>query len=179
MIRTTLSRNQSYEFLCMGAFIERADMTTRTLDIAADILLRRSDEDGVFDIHIWMEILKAQNAVMMYRVKNGPRSSPRAVMRFLVGEEEFPRSIKHCVDSMEGLVTDLPRNEQFIKTVNDLGIKLDAFVEQNELVPTNLRMFFDDTQKGLNELHSIVANTWFLVALAPEETQNQTQEETA
>jgi len=179
MIRTTLSRNQSYEFLCMGAFMERADMTTRTLDIAADILLQRSDEDGVFDIHIWMEILKAQNAVMMYRVKNGPRSSPRAVMRFLIGEEDFPRSIKHCVDSMAGSVQELPRNELFIENIEGLIASLDKFVEQNELVPADLRTFFDETQQGLNELHSIIATTWFLSAVAPEQTQNQTQEETA
>jgi len=178
MIRTTLSRNQSYEFLCMGAFIERADMTTRTLDIAADVLLKRSDEDGVFDIHIWMEILKAQNAVMMYRMKHGPRSSPKAVLRFLIGEESFPRSIKHCVESMEIAVMELPRNQLFTKNVSLLSDNLDVFLEQKQFQPEDLRTFFDDTQKGLNELHSNIATTWFLSADAPEEAQSQTQKET-
>ena len=162
MIRTTLSRNQTFEFLCMGAFIERADMTTRTLDIAADILLQRSDSDGVFDTHIWMEILKAQNAVMMYRMKNGPRNSPIAAMSFLIGEEDFPRSIKHCIESMEWLVQELPQNEVFIESINNLVIKLDSFVDMNEIIPENLRVFFDETQQGLNELHAIIATTWFL-----------------
>ena len=183
MIRTTLSRNQTYEFLCIGAFIERADMTTRTLDIAADILLQRSEADGVFDTHIWMEILKAQNAVMMYRMKNGPRNSPRAVMRFLIGETDFPRSIKHCVESMEWLVQELPQNELFIERINSLVTKLDSFVDMNEIVPDKLRTFFDETQQGLNEVHSIVATTWFLSFEAPEaaetDTQNQTQSETS
>ena len=183
MIRTTLSRNQTYEFLCMGSFIERADMTTRTLDIAADILLQRSDADGVFDTHIWMEILKAQNAVMMYRTKNGPRSSPRAVLRFLIGEGDFPRSIKHCIKAMEGLVQELPENEAFTESTQSLTAKLEGFVEMDEIVPEKLRDFFDETQLGLNEVHSIIATTWFLSAEAPEvvqvETQNQTQSETS
>ena len=181
MIRTTLSRNQSYEFLSMGAFIERADMTTRTLDIAADVLLKRSDEDGVFDAHIWMEILKAQNAVMMYRMKNGPRSSPRAVLRFLIGEDDFPRSIKHCLESMAGHVEKLPKNKAFIDSINGLAKNLDGFVAKDEIIPTNLRTFFDETQQGLNELHAIIATTWFLSAEAPAavETQTQTQSETS
>ena len=187
MIRTTLSRNQTFEFLCMGAFIERADMTTRTLDIAADLLLRRSDEDGVFDTHIWMEILKAQNAVMMYRMKNGPRSSPKTVLRFLIGEENFPRSIKHCVESMEWLVQELPKRQTFVERLNNLVTNLDEFVDRNEIIPADLRTFFDETQQGLNELHSIIATTWFLSAEAPEavqiqdpdQTQEQTQNETS
>ena len=178
MIRTTLSRNQSYEFLCMGGFIERADMTTRTLDIAADILLQRSDEDGVFDTHIWMEILKAQNAVMMYRMKNGPRSSPRAVLRFLIGEENFPRSIKHCIESMEWHVQDLPKKKTFVESLNHLVINLDGFIERDEIIPANLRTFFDEIQQGLNDLHSIIATTWFLSADAPAATQSQEQTNT-
>lgn len=178
MIRTTLSRNQSYEFLCMGAFIERADMTTRTLDVAADILLKRSDQDGVFDTHIWMEILKAQNALMMYRSKNGPRSSPKRVMRFLIGEDQFPRSIKHCLDSMAWMVQELPRNQKYIESTNSLIKSLDHFIEENVLDPAELSKFFDETQQGLNDLHSIIAKTWFLTTAAPDETQNQTQKET-
>jgi len=195
MIRTTLSRNQTYEFLCMGAFIERADMTTRTLDIAADILLKRSDADGVFDTHIWMEILKAQNAVMMYRTKNGPRSTPRDVLRFLIGEGDFPRSIKHCINAMKGLAQALPENDAFNESTKRLLTKLDGFVEMDEIVPEKLRTFFDETQQGLNDAHSIIATTWFLSAEVPEvaveaaaaeneaeaetKTQNQTQSETS
>lgn len=200
MIRTTLSRNQAYEFLCMGAFIERADMTTRTLDIAADILLRRPDDVSVFDDHIWMEILRAQNAVMMYRSVNGPRMSPKTVLRFLVGEDDFPRSIKHCLVAMTQLVDTLPRKRAFIEKTDRLVSSLDAYKQQREIMSSDLRQFFDDTQQGLNELHQIIATTWFLSADAPEvpmpdieqdtpdsdaqdqtqtQTQTQTQNETS
>lgn len=167
MIRTSLCRNQIYEFLCMGAFIERADMTTRTLDIAADILLQRSDDDGLFDAHIWMEILKAQNAVMAYRIKNGPRSSAKTVLNFLIGESEFPRSIKHCFGAMRGLAKRLPEGQLFTEKATDLNANLDAFIKQNEIIPNNLRSFFDETQQGLSELHSIISATWFLSTEAP------------
>lgn len=178
MIRTTLSRNQAYEFLCMGAFIERADMTTRTLDIAADILMRRPEDVSVFDDHIWMEILKAQNAVMMYRSVNGPRMSPKTVLRFLIGEDDFPRSIKHCLVAMEQLVDTLPRKQAFVEKTSDLVLNLDAYKQQREIMSSDLRAFFDETQQGLNELHQIIATTWFLSTEAHASIQTQSQTRT-
>ena len=187
MIRTTLSRNQAYEFLCMGAFIERADMITRTLDIAADILLHRPDDVSAFDAHIWLEILKAQNAVMMYRSVNGPRMSPKAVLRFLIGEDDFPRSIKHCLVSMGQLGQTLPRQQIFVERTHALVTSLENYKQQPGIMSSDLRKIFDDTQIGLNELHQIIAQTWFLSASAPptestpspDQTQTQTQNETA
>ena len=175
MVRTTLSRTQVYEFLTMGAFIERADMSTRLLDVAAGTLLSRPESDRTFDMHIWLEILKAHNALMMYRMVNGPIISPKKVLSFLIGEDEFPRSIKHCLDSMQWQVQHLPRNEKFIANVDALIFNLDSYKQHGKVQLEDLSEFFDDTQQGINELHQIIATTWFLSAVAPEQTQIQTE----
>ncbi|PWQ93161.1 alpha-E domain-containing protein [Leucothrix arctica] len=175
MVRTTLSRTQVYEFLILGACIERADMTTRLLDVAAGVLLSRADNLRTFDNHIWLEILKAHNAVMMYRMVNGPMISPKPVLSFLIGEDEFPRSIKHCLDSTKSLAENLPRNETFIKNIDALISNLDSYKQHGKVQLEDLSEFFDETQQGINELHQIIATTWFLSAVAPEQTQTQTE----
>ena len=178
MVQSTLSRNQAYDFISFGRFIERADMTTRMLDVVADILLRRPEDVSSFDSHIWMEFMKAQNAVMMYRAENGPRISAKSVLHFLLGQEDFPRSIKSCLQEMTRLSQQLPRNEAFIAETQKLMLTLEDYQKHAEIVPAELRVMFDDTQKGLNQLHSVIADTWFLGAAAAPESETQTQTQT-
>ena len=179
MIQSTLSRNQAYDFISFGRYIERADMTTRMLDVVADILLRRPEDTSSFDSHIWMEFMKAQNAVMMYRAVNGPRVTPKAVLHFLLGQGDFPRSIKYCLQEMSDLSQKLPRNQAFIAETQKLMSTLEDYQKQDEIVPVELRVMFDDTQKGLNQLHSVISGIWFLDAAAAPESQTQTQTETS
>lgn len=178
MIQSTLSRNQAYDFISFGRYIERADMTTRMLDVVADILLRRPEDVSSFDSHIWMEFMKAQNAVMMYRVVNGPRIAPKPVLHFLIGQDDFPRSIKYCLQEMSDLSRKLPRHEGFVTEAQNLMSTLSDYQKQDEIVLTELGVMFDDTQKGLNQLHSVISATWFLGAAAAPEAQTQTQTQT-
>lgn len=175
MISTTMSRNQAYEFLCMGMFIERIDMTIRTLNITTDILLSRPEDSRAFDSHIWMEILKAQNAVSMYRNTNGPRLSPKVVLRFLIGDRDFPRSMKHCLTGMQQLVSALPDNHLFTQQADSLLQNLETYKTGDEIVLDDLRQFFDDTQRQANELNQTITNTWFLDQIADSATQSQHQ----
>ena len=184
MIRTTMSRNQAYEFLCMGMFIERIDMTTRTLDITTGILLSRPDANRAFDSHIWLEILKAQNAVSMYRNTNGPRLSPRVILRFLINDSDFPRSMKHCLTGMQQMTGILPDSQTFTGQIKTLVLNLETYKtrdDQDEIEAADLRQFFDTTQTGVNDLHQTIANTWFLnvpTAQTHNEFQSQTQTQT-
>lgn len=173
LVQTTLSRTEVYEFLTMGAFIERADMTSRMLDVAAGVLLNRPEAMRTFDTQIWIEILKAQNAMMMYRMVNGPLISPKTALNFLICEDDFPRSIKHCLESMQWQAENLPRNIKFIENIDALVHNLEKHEQHGKAQLEDLRQFFDDTQQGLNELHNIIATTWFLSAVAPEQTQTQ------
>ncbi len=175
MVRTTLSRTQVYEFLTMGSFIERADMSTRMLDVATNTLLNRPENAKTFNIHIWVEILKAHNATMMYRMVNGPKVTPEAVLSFLIGEDEFPRSIKHCLDSMQWQAQNLPRSTKFVNNIDALIYNLDSYKNNSDIKLEGLSQFFDDTQQGINALHQIIATTWFLSAVAPEQTQSQSE----
>lgn len=160
MIQNTLSRNQTHEFLSLGQYVERADMTSRTLDVAAGVLLRRGGDESSHDHHIWMEILKAQNAVMMYRAVNGPRINPKAVLRFIICNDDFPRSIRYCFIKLTQIAESFPSNHAFLNSVGELSLKMDSYSEQDFVVSKDLRVSFDEIQLGLIELHNIIASTW-------------------
>lgn len=183
MIYNTLSRNQSFDFLIMGNLIERADMTTRILDVAAGVLLRRDSEARAFDTVIWSEILKATSALTMYRTVNGPRISPENVLNFMLCEEEFPRSLKFCMHVMHGLASVLPRNSPFYDQLALVEKQLDLCEDNIAVDPEELHIFFDEIQKGLIALHNEIADIWFLKeydstpALSQTQTQTQSQEE--
>ena len=176
LIQSSMSRNQAHEFLSLGVHIERADMTSRTLDIAAGILLRRGVEESTHDHHIWMEILKAQNAVGMYRVVNGPRISHVSVLRFVLCNNDFPRSIKYCLEELSQIALSFPSYEKFLESSDKLMKKMDSYTEKDFVVSKDLRVSFDEIQLGIIDLHNIIANTWLYPTQKVDgQTQSQSQ----
>lgn len=161
LVQSSLSRTHAYDFLQMGTLLERADMTTRLLDVAAGVLLRRRIEVSSFDTLIWLEILKAHNALLMYRSVNGPAISPRKVLHFILCRGDFPRSIRFCLMEIEVYASVLPDNDDFFMAWENLKNNLNLFDKNTEVDPEQLHQFFDDLQKNLIKLHNQVAETWF------------------
>lgn len=162
MIQNSLSRNQAYDFLQIGSMLERADMTSRMLDVAAGILLRRDSSDtGSFDMLIWLEILKAQNGIQMYRSLNGPKIDPTKVLHFMLCQDDFPRSIKFCLTEIEVFVTLLPGNDEVFEGWELLLDQLNSFDKEKDVSPEFLQRYFDDIQKGLIRIHNNISHTWF------------------
>lgn len=162
MINNSLSRNQAYSFLQIGSMLERADMTSRMLDVAAGILLRRdSSEIGSFDMLIWLEILKAQNAVQIYRNLNGPKIGPRKVLQLILCREDFPRSIAFCLNEIQTFVKSLPDNDEVLEGWDLLLAQVNDFDKEKEFSPEFLHGYFDDIQKGIIKTHNRISYTWF------------------
>jgi uncharacterized alpha-E superfamily protein len=93
----TMSHNEAWHFLHLGRMLERADKTSRILDVKYFILL--PSETGVGtpydDLH-WAAVLKSVSGFEMYRKKHG-RITPQSIVEFLVTDREFPRAIHYCI----------------------------------------------------------------------------------
>ena len=102
LLAGTMNHDQGYHFLRMGRFLERADMTTRIVDVRSDNLLP-DDTVGLrpFDNVQWMSVLKSLTAYQMYRRSMQVRIRRRDVLRFLLRSPEFPRAVLHCVQCVE------------------------------------------------------------------------------
>ena len=77
--------------------LERADKTSRILDVKYFILLPKPTDVGTpFDDIQWLALLRSASALEMYRQRHG-RISPVNVVKFLVLDREFPRAVLHCL----------------------------------------------------------------------------------
>ena len=95
----TMTRNEAWHFLEMGRMLERADKTSRILDVKYYILLRSVADVGTpFDEIHWAAVLRSASAFEMYRKRHG-RITPGGIIEFLLLDPEFPRSVHFCLDS--------------------------------------------------------------------------------
>ncbi|MEL6319921.1 MAG: alpha-E domain-containing protein, partial [Cyanobacteria bacterium J06626_14] len=93
----TMSHNEGWHFGQIGRLLERADKTTRILDVKYFILLPSvTDIGGSLDELQWISLLKSTSGYEMYR-KCQHRISPSSVAQFLILDRTFPRSIQFCL----------------------------------------------------------------------------------
>lgn len=151
----TMSHNEAWHFLRLGRKLERADKTSRILDVKYFMLLPSTSDVGtpVDDIH-WAAVLKSVSGFEMYRKKFG-RISPADVVDFLVRDDEFPRSIRFCVrcasDSLYA-ITGTPSgafrcvSEQLL---GQLRAELD-FTSVPSIIRSGLHEYLDKLQVKMN-----------------------------
>ena len=190
LLAGTMSRTHAYDFMLLGRYLERADMTTRILDVrSANLLIDQSGDLNPFDNIQWMSVLKSLTAYQMYRQQVRLRVRAPDVVRFLLQDAAFPRSFLTCVLTMEDCLRKLPRNDEAIanllrlkQTVTSANIPnlvgpgtVFASTQsqssggqrqaQAAAVPNaesrDLHTFADELQIGLGQLHEQIATTYF------------------
>ncbi|MEM7019229.1 MAG: alpha-E domain-containing protein [Pseudomonadota bacterium] len=162
-----LSRDLAYDFYSLGQYIERADMTTRIIDVRSANLLTRLDEETrarlvPFENIQWVSVLKSLTAYQMYRQHKQPRVVGPVVLSFLLQDRDFPRSFYFCLLQLEEFLKHLPRNEPPLRTLARLERHIQN-ADVNTLTDEGLHEFIDDLQLGLSELHDDICQAWFNV----------------
>lgn len=160
LMESTITRDQTHTFLELGKHIERADMTSRILDVGAGFLLQRKDTPLPFDTLLWMHMLESLNALVMYRRKIGPRITEKGVLQFLISELQFPRSVAFCVRELEQALDRLPRNEESLRILAKSAAELDS-LSIEEINARSLHTYLDELQKRLIQLHEVINSSWF------------------
>jgi len=162
----TMSHNQAWHFLRLGEMLERAEKTSRILDVKYFILLPHSQAVGsTIDSIQWAALLKSASAFEMYR-KCYKRITPAKVVDFLVANRDFPRSIQYCVHhAMESLhaIRDSPRGFSGNEAERRLG-RLSAelnYAHIDEIIARGLHEFLDDLQTKLNDIDDAIFETFF------------------
>ncbi len=94
----TMSHGEAWNFARIGMMMERADKTSRILDVKYFMLLRQADlVNTPIDSIQWIAVLRSASGFEMFR-KELHHVTPRNVANFLIFNRHFPRSIYHCVD---------------------------------------------------------------------------------
>jgi uncharacterized alpha-E superfamily protein len=96
----TMTHGEGWDFIRIGALLERADYTSRILDVKYHILLPSGESvGGNIDTIQWMAVLKSCSALEAYCKLYVSQVAPWKVAEFLITHHEFPRSIHYCIDS--------------------------------------------------------------------------------
>ena len=97
----TLPHDEGWEFLRVGWFIERAEMTARLVDVQYHALYDAPVEIGGSDNHQWMAVLKSVGAYEAYHKKYHSSIDPEKVAEMLIMHPLHPRSIRFSMTEVQ------------------------------------------------------------------------------
>ena len=180
LIEGTLSHGPARTFIELGRQLERADMTTRIVDVRSASLLPQNPEELLpFENLQWMSVLKSLTAYQMYRQQVRLRVRGPDVLRFLLQDPNLPRSIVCSLETLGHELNLLPRQDRPAATVSLVRADVvDADIQALAHSPSKLHAFIDELQIGFAAIHDTLSATYFVnddTVPRVAQTQNQTQ----
>ena len=162
----TTSHGEAWHFMQLGRQLERADNTSRLLDVKYFLLLPSVEEvGGAVDELEWSIVLRASTALAMYRRRFG-EITPENVVDFLLLDSEFPRSVFFCMEHAEEslhAITGTPSGS-FRSPVERLMGQLRselAYAQVHDIISAGLHEFLDSFQTQLNQVGDAIHETFF------------------
>lgn len=182
---STYSRNEGWEFIEFGKYIERADKTTRILDVKYHILLpSASDVGGAVDTAQWQAVLRSASALEAYRRFYVSEILPWKVAEFLIFSDSFPRSLHFCVAQVDDFLRRIlgdtgprPRTEAG-RASRRLLADLQSLTIADVLQEHGLHEFLEEVQKTLDTIgNEMMETTMFYPAESSNDVQQQQQQQ--
>lgn len=171
----TMSHNEGWHFGRLARLLERADKTSRILDVKYYLLLPGgvSDVGGAVDEVQWAAVLRSASAFEMYRKEHGG-ITPAKVVDFLMLNRRFPRSVRFCLDKGEislHEITGTPVGTWASTVEREMGrVVADlAYAETSVMLANGLHQQIDDLQQRMNRVGDAVYATFF--AMKPTESE--------
>lgn len=161
LLAGTMSRDAAFHFLCLGRNLERADMTSRILDVSCAVFPPRPEiGNAPYSSLAWMNILKALSAYQMYRRYVGVHADGAKVIEFLLKNREFPRAVSHCLREVLEVLRYLPRPDTILTTVQDT-LTLVEHADAASLAQRGLHDYTDKIQLGLAQINTALRHNYF------------------
>ncbi|KFI32160.1 alpha-E domain-containing protein [Haematobacter massiliensis] len=144
---TTLLRNDGYDFLNLGFYLERADNTARLMDVKYYVLLPTVDLVGSgLDNYQWTTLLRAMSAQRAFHWAYGGDVTAAKIAHFLILNPQSPRSLLTCMHSANSHLDRLARGYGETTEAQRISRRLLA-----SLADTQVEEIFDE---GLHEFLS-------------------------
>ena len=175
----TSTKGEAWNFGRLARMTERADKTSRIVDVQYYLLL--PDQEGVgsaLDVLRWSALLQSTSALMMYRRQYG-RIVPSQVADFLILDPYFSRSMYHCVLSAKEALAHVLGDEtkqsktalptRIGKSIDDnLAIQQLSQLEHSmsdtnieSVIATGIHEYIDDFQEQLNSIGNLLQANFF------------------
>lgn len=162
LLSGTMNHNTAYHFLDMGRKLERADMTTRIINVKSESPIPdHAPELAPYQDMLWMSMLESLGGHQMYRQSmQQARINRIDVLTFLFRKAEFPRSFTYCTESIAFNLSRLLNNTEPLSILRHLErVVLEA--PMADMDNGVLHEFVDQLQICLGYLHDSIAETYF------------------
>ena len=163
----TFFRDQGWYFYQIGRYIERADQTTRLVDIKYHLLLPSiSDVGSPTDVSQWNALLRSAAGYHAYRRLHTGSTTPARVAGFLLLNAAFPRSVHHCVREVDRLLDEV-KSRYTLRNGNDAAEELNRLrvllgtLDMSEILRSGLHEFLDSIQCQLIAITRELAIAFF------------------
>ncbi len=163
----SMNRDDAYSMMRLGRHVERADMTTRVLDVRAGALMTaRPGQDRSYDDIQWTSVLRSLSALQMFHRSQRQAVSGAATVAFALHETAFPRSVAYCLRAAREGIGSLPNSDRVVDACEAAIEALRAFDPHAASVEALHRMA-DALQEHIGELHGALTMTYFRASVGP------------
>jgi len=159
----TLLRDDTFRFLRLGTFLERADNTARILDVKYHILLPSpNDIGGAADYYQWGAILRSVSAFESYRKVYRDQITPKRVAELLVLRPDMPRSLTACMEVVNRLVQEIngARAGELLRRSGLLHGQL-RFGSIDDIFARGLHEYLSEFLERIYDLGDLINTTYF------------------
>jgi uncharacterized alpha-E superfamily protein len=180
----TLLHDEGWWFVQTGQFLERADKTTRILDVRYETLPERGAPETVSqtDILEWSAVLRSCSAWDAYKTFYGADVHPRLVAEFLLFNDSFPRSVRFCVSELNRAVRRISgvADGNFCNDAEKLTGRFLAelqFSTVDEIFDRGLHQYLDEAQTKLNDIGEAMFRAYIFQPFQNPDTEHMVQQE--
>ena len=163
----TAMHNEGWQFMQVGKYLERADKTTRMLDVRHASAHDGSNGAGVSQSEAleWSAVLRSCSAWDAYKALHGAEVSPRLVAEFLIFSEDFPRSVLFCTRAVDTALRAISGASagRFTNRAEKLCGRLLPelqFSTIDEIFEVGLHTYLDIAQQKLNAIGEAVFDAY-------------------
>ena len=170
LLGSVMYRDEAWDFARIGRNLERADMTTRIIDVrSTDLFPDDLLESRSLDTLQWISVLRSMSGYQTYRRNVAIRVSRGDVLEFLFHNPLFPRSFLHCIQAVGESIAHIDEKSPAERKITALK-RLLKQVDVADMSQASLHEFIDELQLGIMALHEVLASTYFPPAPELEES---------
>ena len=180
----TMTHGEGWDFIQLGKFLERADRTSRILDVKYHILLPSGERvGGNVDTVQWMAVLRSCSALEAYTKLYVGQIAPWKVAEFLILHDCFPRALRHCIHQVDYAlhrISGVPE-DRFANEAERLSGKLRSdldYMRIGEIFQTGLHQYLDRLQLRITQISNAVGEIYCEIIETPAQSQSQSQSQT-
>jgi uncharacterized alpha-E superfamily protein len=161
----TMTHGEDWDFIQVGKYLERADMTTRILDANDEIFIKRPAAAQTNGTLHWSAILRSCSSHDAYRKFYVAQVEPDKVVEFLILNEFFPRSIRFCTQTLDEALRRISgcKDEHFSNQAEKLTGRLVAELNYSaleDIKTVGMHQYMDELQIKLNAIGEGIFKTY-------------------